>query len=108
MCQDSDKPPVLFPPLVVLHQKVYHAGDREYPIPKRIWLRVHIRWLPLLEDLDTCGRLSWGSTVLAWLYRHMCRATEHSQCNLDGCVSLLLSWAYHHIPLLWSDGFETR
>ncbi|RYR21066.1 hypothetical protein Ahy_B03g066307 [Arachis hypogaea] len=31
--------------------------------------RVHIKWLPLLEDLDTCGQLSWGSAVLAWLYR---------------------------------------
>ncbi|XP_057734767.1 protein MAIN-LIKE 1-like [Arachis stenosperma] len=27
--------------------------------------RVHIRWLPLLEDLDACRQLSWGSTVLA-------------------------------------------
>ncbi|RYR57469.1 hypothetical protein Ahy_A05g023202 isoform A [Arachis hypogaea] len=27
--------------------------------------RVHIRWLPLVEDLDACGRLSWGSAVLA-------------------------------------------
>ncbi|XP_057742930.1 protein MAIN-LIKE 1-like [Arachis stenosperma] len=30
--------------------------------------RVHIRWLPLLEDLDTCGRLSWSSAVLEWLW----------------------------------------
>ncbi|RYR41702.1 hypothetical protein Ahy_A08g038114 [Arachis hypogaea] len=63
--------------------------------------RVHIRWLPLLEDLDTCGRLSWGSVVLAWLYRQMCRVTEHSQHNLSGC-------AYHHIRLLRPNGFETR
>ncbi|RYR53540.1 hypothetical protein Ahy_A06g028712 [Arachis hypogaea] len=27
--------------------------------------RVHIRWLPLLEDLDACGQLLWGSAVLA-------------------------------------------
>ncbi|XP_020979617.1 serine/threonine-protein phosphatase 7 long form homolog [Arachis ipaensis] len=27
--------------------------------------RVHIRWRPLLKDLETCGRLSWGSAVLA-------------------------------------------
>ncbi|XP_057760879.1 protein MAIN-LIKE 2-like [Arachis stenosperma] len=27
--------------------------------------RVHIRWLPLVEDLEACGRLSWGSAVLA-------------------------------------------
>ncbi|RYR25641.1 hypothetical protein Ahy_B02g059498 [Arachis hypogaea] len=37
----------------------------------------------------------------------MCRTTEHNQHNLSGCVGLLLSWAYHHIPLLRMDGFET-
>ncbi|XP_015958900.1 protein MAIN-LIKE 2-like [Arachis duranensis] len=46
-------------------------------IPDAFDSRVHIRWLPLLEDLDTCGGLSWGSAVLAWLYRQMCCATEH-------------------------------
>ncbi|RYR66107.1 hypothetical protein Ahy_A03g012049 [Arachis hypogaea] len=30
---------------------------------------VHMRWLPQLENLDRYGRLSWGSGVLAWLYR---------------------------------------
>ncbi|QHN76391.1 uncharacterized protein DS421_19g643490 [Arachis hypogaea] len=69
---------------------------------------VHIRWLPLLEDLERCGRLLWGSAVLAWLYRQMCWATKHGQCNLGGCVSLLLSWAYHRIPLIRPDGFDTR
>ncbi|RYR60787.1 hypothetical protein Ahy_A04g017848 [Arachis hypogaea] len=58
--------------------------------------RVHIKWLPLLEDLDACGWLSWSSAVLAWLYRQMCRVTEHGQRNLGRCVSLMLSWAYHH------------
>ncbi|RYR21065.1 hypothetical protein Ahy_B03g066306 [Arachis hypogaea] len=70
--------------------------------------RVHIKWLPLLEDFGTCGRLSWGSAVLAWLYRQICHATEHDQCNLHGCVSLMLSCASHHIPLLRPDGFDTR
>ncbi|KAL4365856.1 hypothetical protein AHAS_Ahas07G0147900 [Arachis hypogaea] len=68
--------------------------------------QVHIRWLPLLEDLDACGRLSWGSVVLAWLYRQMCQATEHDQRNLEGCVSLMLSWVYHRIPLVRPDGFD--
>ncbi|KAL4328133.1 hypothetical protein AHAS_Ahas13G0169600 [Arachis hypogaea] len=67
-----------------------------------------LRWLPLLKDLETCGRLSWGSAVLTWLYRQMCRATEHGQRNLGGCVSLLLSWAYHHILLLRPDGCDTH
>ncbi|RYQ97310.1 hypothetical protein Ahy_B08g093346 [Arachis hypogaea] len=70
--------------------------------------RVYIRWFPLLEDLEACGRLSWGSAVLAWLYRQMCHATEHGQRNLGDCISLLLSWAYHYIPLLRPGGFDTH
>ncbi|XP_015944395.1 protein MAIN-LIKE 1-like [Arachis duranensis] len=65
-------------------------------------------WLPLLEDLDACGRLSWGSVVLAWMYRQICRAMEHGVRNLGGCVSLLLSCDYHHISLLRPDGFDTH
>ncbi|RYR51926.1 hypothetical protein Ahy_A06g026870 [Arachis hypogaea] len=30
--------------------------------------RVYIRWLPMLEDLDACGRLSWGLAVLSWMW----------------------------------------
>nr|XP_029148112.1 uncharacterized protein LOC114925151 [Arachis hypogaea] len=26
---------------------------------------------------------------------------------MGGCVSLMLSWAYHRIPLVWPDGFDT-
>ncbi|RYR20831.1 hypothetical protein Ahy_B03g066072 [Arachis hypogaea] len=84
------------------------CGDLEEDATEERLLRYTRGWLPLLEDLDTCGRLSWGSAMLAWLYHQMCRATEHSQCNLGCCVSLLLSWAYYHIPLLRLDGFETR
>ncbi|RYR27759.1 hypothetical protein Ahy_B01g051801 isoform A [Arachis hypogaea] len=80
-------------------------GGILFPDASDFW--VHIWWLPLLEDLGTCGGLSWDSAVLAWLYRQMYRATKHGQCNLGGCVSLLLSWAYHHIPLLWPDGFAS-
>ncbi|RYR01477.1 hypothetical protein Ahy_B06g080349 [Arachis hypogaea] len=38
----------------------------------------------------------------------MCCATDHGAHNLGGYVSLLLSWAYHRIPLLRPDGFDTR
>ncbi|XP_057719850.1 protein MAIN-LIKE 1-like [Arachis stenosperma] len=67
-----------------------------------------LRWLPQLEDLDACGRLSWGSAVLDWMYRQMCRTMEYDARNLGGYVSLLLSWAYYRIPLLRPDGFDTR
>ncbi|RYQ83077.1 hypothetical protein Ahy_B10g101698 [Arachis hypogaea] len=49
---------------------------------------VHMRWLSLLEELDLCGQLSWGSI------------------NLDGYAGLLLSWAYHRIPSCQPFGFD--
>ncbi|XLR49595.1 hypothetical protein S83_000267 [Arachis hypogaea] len=70
--------------------------------------RVHLRWLPLLEDLDQCGQLSWGSAVLAFLYRMLCRGTCYTQHNMGGCMSLLLSWAYHRIPSCRPKGFDQR
>ncbi|RYR25254.1 hypothetical protein Ahy_B02g058926 [Arachis hypogaea] len=33
-------------------------GDILFPYASDSW--VHIKWLPLLEDLETCGQLSWG------------------------------------------------
>ncbi|MED6200258.1 hypothetical protein PIB30_083324 [Stylosanthes scabra] len=38
----------------------------------------------------------------------MCRATQWGQRNLGGCMTLLLSWAYHRIPACRPDGFEQR
>ncbi|MED6199481.1 hypothetical protein PIB30_076294 [Stylosanthes scabra] len=40
--------------------------------------------------------------------RQMCRATQWGQRNLGGCMTLLLSWAYHRIPACRPDGFEQR
>jgi len=33
--------------------------------------KVYLRWLPLLEDFDICGAMSWGSAILAYLYRSL-------------------------------------
>jgi hypothetical protein len=50
---------------------------------------VHARWLPLLEDLDLCGTLSWGSAVLAYLYREMAHVSLMKKKELHACISLL-------------------
>ncbi|KAH1092392.1 hypothetical protein J1N35_019649 [Gossypium stocksii] len=39
------------------------------------------------------GELSWGSAVLATLYREMCGATVPNKAKIRGCLSLLQSWA---------------
>ncbi|QHO33912.1 uncharacterized protein DS421_9g262460 [Arachis hypogaea] len=50
--------------------------------------RVHIRWLPLLEDLDMCGWLSWGLGVLAsrWVQYRSDNATGENRLRQYKCT----------------------
>ncbi|KAF1899190.1 hypothetical protein Lal_00019312 [Lupinus albus] len=57
--------------------------------------RVHLMYLLLLEDLSETYQYSWGSAVLACLYRGLCRAALISrQIEIGGCLLLLQSWAW--------------
>ncbi|MFQ6625709.1 hypothetical protein Gotur_005691 [Gossypium turneri] len=60
--------------------------------------RVHLRWLLKLVDFRAAGELSWGSSVLATLYREMCGATRPSKAKIGGCLSLLQS----RDPVIWA------
>ncbi|KAG8484012.1 hypothetical protein CXB51_023200 [Gossypium anomalum] len=64
--------------------------------------KVSLMYLPLLEDLELAGRFSWGSAVLACLYRELCRATKPSTKTMGGCCLLLQSWALYRMPFLAS------
>ncbi|MFQ6665018.1 hypothetical protein Gotur_031915 [Gossypium turneri] len=68
--------------------------------------KVSIMYLPLLEDLELAGKFSWGSAVLACLYREFCRATKSSTKTMGSCYLLLQSWALYRMPFLasWHDG----
>ncbi|MFQ6658263.1 hypothetical protein Gotur_027610, partial [Gossypium turneri] len=46
------------------------------------------------------GEMSWGSAVLATLYREMCGATRSRRAKIRGCLSLLQSWALFRFPFL--------
>ncbi|XP_052478333.1 protein MAIN-LIKE 1-like [Gossypium raimondii] len=61
---------------------------------------VHLSYLPLLGDLSTARSYSWGSAVLATLYKELCRATEPQVKDIDGCLILLQSWALYRMPFL--------
>ncbi|GFZ11322.1 hypothetical protein Acr_22g0007200 [Actinidia rufa] len=54
---------------------------------------VRVAYLPFLLDLDAAGACSWGSAVLAMLYRSMCRATKIGQRQIVGALLLLQIWA---------------
>ncbi|KAK5838287.1 hypothetical protein PVK06_007015 [Gossypium arboreum] len=66
---------------------------RGYLMPDLSRNRVHLRWLLKLVDFRAAGELSWGSDMLATLYREMCGATRSNKAKIRGCLSLLQSWA---------------
>ncbi|KAK5802956.1 hypothetical protein PVK06_030590 [Gossypium arboreum] len=55
--------------------------------------RVHLMYLPILADLQNVRSYSWGSAILAMLYREFCRQKKLDAVDIDGCLILLQSWA---------------
>jgi len=51
--------------------------------------KVHLWWLPLLEDLDVYRAMSWGSAVLAFLYTILYKTSTMEIAQLHGCLTLL-------------------
>uniref|UniRef100_A0A2N9GC63 Aminotransferase-like plant mobile domain-containing protein n=1 Tax=Fagus sylvatica TaxID=28930 RepID=A0A2N9GC63_FAGSY len=60
--------------------------------------KVHLMFLPMLEDFDAAERYSWGSAVLGWLYRELCRATDPDSCDIAGALILVQLWAWSRFP----------
>ncbi|XP_072067048.1 serine/threonine-protein phosphatase 7 long form homolog [Arachis hypogaea] len=61
---------------------------------------VHWKFLPLLRDFVNIGQYSWGSALLAHLYRALCRASCYNCKEIDGPLTLLLGWAWIRLPYL--------
>ncbi|MFQ6667824.1 hypothetical protein Gotur_033712 [Gossypium turneri] len=57
--------------------------------------KVHIMYLPLLADLTNVRSYSWGSAVLAVLYRELCRTIKPSVVDMGGCLTLLYQEVVH-------------
>ncbi|MFQ6638523.1 hypothetical protein Gotur_014667 [Gossypium turneri] len=57
--------------------------------------KVHIMYLPLLADLTNVRSYSWGSAVLAVLYRELCRTTKPTVVDMGGCLTLLYREVVH-------------
>ena len=52
-------------------------------------VHVHQCFLPLLRDLKQTAAYSWGSVVLAQLYRELCRSSLGCRHGISGCITLL-------------------
>ena len=69
-------------------------------MPDKSSRNVYLMYLPLLMDFEECGKLSWGSAVLAYLYRELCRGTKYDRKDIGGCLMLLHLWAWDRFPML--------
>ncbi|KAF1866337.1 hypothetical protein Lal_00024344 [Lupinus albus] len=89
---------------IVIHQHARAFILRmigSFLMPDTYGSRVHLMYLSLLQDLSETFNYSWGSAVLACLYRGLCHAVLISrQIEISGCLLLLQSWAYDRIPIL--------
>jgi hypothetical protein len=70
----------------------------EFLMPDTSASTVHLMYLYPLIDFSK--PYSWGAAVLACLYRGLDRAIKVNQHQIGGCLLLLQSWAWDHIPVI--------
>ncbi|MQL73946.1 hypothetical protein Taro_006294, partial [Colocasia esculenta] len=67
-------------------------------IPDTSGNEIHIQYLGFLEDFRDCGKLSWGSAVLAYLYRQLTwAALKKRRKFIGGCLHLLQLWCWERL-----------
>lgn len=60
---------------------------------------VSLNFLENIDDLSREGRKSWGSAVLAYLYRNLCTVAEKVEIkSIAGALVLLQYWAWLRMP----------
>jgi hypothetical protein len=69
-------------------------------IPNKSGDQVNLSYLTLLTDMVVAGRYSWGSAVLANLYRYLCKCTSPDVPQFAGSALLLQTWAWLRITPL--------
>ncbi|KAL0420068.1 UNVERIFIED_CONTAM: protein MAINTENANCE OF MERISTEMS [Sesamum radiatum] len=58
---------------------------------------VSLLYLGKLEDIVAARNYSWGSAVLAFLYRELCNASEKGKAAIGGALQLVQIWAWSRI-----------
>ncbi|MFQ6668431.1 hypothetical protein Gotur_034088 [Gossypium turneri] len=66
---------------------------------------VHLMYLPLLSNLHNTHSYSWGSAMLAMLYRELCQTTDPYVMDIGRCLILLQSWALYRMSFLASINY---
>ncbi|KAL0354290.1 UNVERIFIED_CONTAM: protein MAINTENANCE OF MERISTEMS [Sesamum angustifolium] len=58
---------------------------------------VSLLYLAKLENIAVTRNYSWGSAVLAFLYRELCNASEKGKAAIGGALQLVQIWAWSRI-----------
>ncbi|KAL0423933.1 UNVERIFIED_CONTAM: Serine/threonine-protein phosphatase 7 long form [Sesamum radiatum] len=58
---------------------------------------VSLLYFAKLEDIEAARNYSWGSAVLAFLYRELCNASEKGKAAIGGALQLVQIWAWSRI-----------
>ncbi|KAL0356132.1 UNVERIFIED_CONTAM: Serine/threonine-protein phosphatase 7 long form [Sesamum radiatum] len=58
---------------------------------------VPLLYLSKLEEINAARNYSWGSPVLAFLYRELCHASLKGKAAIGGALQLLQIWAWSRI-----------
>ncbi|XP_073051737.1 serine/threonine-protein phosphatase 7 long form homolog [Primulina eburnea] len=66
---------------------------------------VNLMYLRLLRDTNQVSKYSWGSDVLAFLYRELCTASTIGKGEIAGPIFILQDWALSRITFLCPDPF---
>ncbi|KAL0317051.1 UNVERIFIED_CONTAM: hypothetical protein Sangu_2119400 [Sesamum angustifolium] len=61
---------------------------------------VSLLYLWHMEIIDEERPSNWGTTVLAYLYRELCMASQRGKTNIGSAMQLLQIWAWSHIITL--------
>ncbi|XP_020095655.1 serine/threonine-protein phosphatase 7 long form homolog [Ananas comosus] len=93
--------PLDAPPAIVrATARVYILFEIECSLfPNPSGNRVHLKWLPHLEDFDLCGELAWGAAALAHLYRALGNACIRGKVECCCFGTLVQIWAWDHLHI---------
>ncbi|XP_061364675.1 protein MAIN-LIKE 2-like [Gastrolobium bilobum] len=59
---------------------------------------VSARYVLYLDDFQLCGTFSWGSAVLAFLYKELCKVTDMGRSEMGDFALLLQLWVWTRFP----------
>ncbi|XP_063936158.1 protein MAIN-LIKE 1-like [Daucus carota subsp. sativus] len=88
------------PERIAVHTQAYLMlvlGVVLFPTRSRSF--VHPRFIGLLRDVSQIHTYSWGSGVLAYLYRALGMAVRKDSTHIAGCMLLLQIWSYERFDI---------